>query len=53
MSEDIGYYQRRSQQERQAAEAATSDHIRRVHQEMAELYDKMIKVLGSAANDPL
>ncbi|HEX8840279.1 MAG TPA: hypothetical protein VF750_07405 [Sphingomicrobium sp.] len=38
-------------QERAAAEAAPSAHTRRVHEEMAELYSKMLQVMGSAAND--
>jgi hypothetical protein len=53
MSGDIGYYRRRREQELQAAHSAPCIQTRRVHQEMAELYDKMIKVLGTAANDPL
>ena len=52
MAEDASYYERRMQQERAAAEAAPCAHTRRVHEEMAELYSKMLKVLGSAANDP-
>lgn len=52
MSEDLGYYRQRAQQERAAAEAAVCDHTRRVHHEMAELYEKMIKALRTAANDP-
>jgi hypothetical protein len=52
MSENRGYYERRLQQERQAAAAAPCDYTRRVHEEMAELYAKMLQVLDSAANDP-
>ena len=51
MAEDAGYYQRRMEQERRAAEAAPCAQSRRIHEEMAELYAKMIQVLGSAAND--
>lgn len=51
MAEDAGYYQRRMQQERMAAENAPCAQTRRVHEEMAELYAKMLQVLGSAAND--
>ena len=52
MSEDLGYYERRMQQERTAAAATDCRHTRRVHEELAELYAKMIEVLSSAANDP-
>lgn len=52
MSDDLGFYERRLQQELEAAAASECRHTRRVHEEMAELYAKMIKVLGSAANDP-
>jgi hypothetical protein len=51
MAGDAGYYQRRMQQERAAAAAAPCAHTRRVHEEMADLYEKMLQVLGSAAND--
>lgn len=52
MAEDAGYYERRMQQERAAAQVAPCLHTRRVHEEMAELYSKMLQVLGSVANDP-
>ncbi|MFL6762848.1 MAG: hypothetical protein ACJ8FN_11630 [Sphingomicrobium sp.] len=51
MAEDLGYYERRFRQERQAAAAAENERARRMHEEMAELYAKMVRVLGSAAND--
>jgi hypothetical protein len=51
MAEDFGYYERRFEQERQAAALAQTARARRMHEEMAELYAKMMKVLGSAAND--
>lgn len=51
MGDDLGYYERRLEQERRAAAAASSDYTRRVHEELADLYAKMLKVLGSAAND--
>ena len=51
MAEDAGYYQRRMEQERAAAAAAPCAHTRRVHEEMAELYARMLQVLDSAAND--
>jgi hypothetical protein len=52
VSEDLGYYRRRLEQERRAAADSECRHTRRVHEEMAELYEKMVTVLGSAANDP-
>lgn len=52
MNHDLGYYERRMQQERRAAAAAESIQSRRVHEEMADLYAKMVQVLSSVANDP-
>jgi hypothetical protein len=52
MSDDVGYFERRLQQERRAAAASECRHTQRVHEEMAELYAKMLEVLASAANDP-
>ena len=51
MNEDLGYYERRMEQERRAAATAQCHQTRRVHEEMAELYAKMVKMLGSVAND--
>lgn len=51
MAEDAGYYERRMQQERAAAAATPCANTRRVHEEMADLYEKMLKILGSVAND--
>ncbi|HEV2596669.1 MAG TPA: hypothetical protein VGU01_15875 [Sphingomicrobium sp.] len=53
MSDDLSYYARRLEQERRAAAASECRHTRRVHEEMAELYAKMLQVLASAADDPL
>lgn len=51
MADDVGYYERRLQQEREAAAAADSDQNRRIHLELAELYAKMLGVLRTVAND--
>jgi hypothetical protein len=53
MGEDLGYYERRLEQERAAAAASPSDHTRRAHEQMAELYSKMLTLLRSPANDRL
>lgn len=52
MAEDLGYYERRLHQEREAAAAAASDETRQVHEELAELYGKMLVILKRAASDP-
>lgn len=52
MADDANYYERRMQQERQAAADADSEHTRRVHEELAALYAKMLNGLRTAANDP-
>lgn len=46
MAEDVGYYERRLEQERAAAASATTDDVRRLHEELAELYAKMLGILG-------
>ncbi|HZU50326.1 MAG TPA: hypothetical protein VE968_00475 [Sphingomicrobium sp.] len=51
MGGDLGYYERRMEQELRAAAATECKNSRRVHEEMAELYAKMVQVLSSAAND--
>lgn len=45
MADDVGYYERRLQQERTAAAVATSDDVRLLHEELAVLYSKMIGIL--------
>lgn len=52
MSDDLCYYELRLQQERRAAAASSCRDSRRIHEDMAELYSKMLKVLGSLANEP-
>ena len=52
VAENLGYYERRLQQERAAAAAAASEDTRQVHEELAELYGKMLVILKQAAGDP-
>lgn len=45
MAEDVGYYERRLEQERAAAAAAMSEDVRLLHEELADLYAKMLGIL--------
>lgn len=45
MADDVGYYERRLEQERAAAAVATSDDVRLLHEELAVLYSKMLGIL--------
>lgn len=49
--EDIHYYSQRVIIERRRAENAPSPQIALVHEELAELYENFIQVMGSPAND--
>jgi hypothetical protein len=51
VSDDVGYYQRRLQEERQAAATARSERTRLFHQEMAELYAKMLNALHTSTDN--
>ena len=52
MADDIGYYERRLEQERAAAAAAQTEETRHLHDELAELYRKMLVLLKQSADDP-
>lgn len=45
MSADLEYYKRRLKAERDLVSTAASAEIAALHEELAELYEKMIKVL--------
>lgn len=43
MQSDLSYYRRRASEERTAALQAKHPHVRRVHLEMAELYEQRVR----------
>ena len=49
MSADLDYYKRRLEAEREMASSAANAEIAALHQELAELYHKMIEALEAPA----
>jgi hypothetical protein len=51
VSYDLSYYTRRLREEREAAAAAPCERTRVLHDELAQLYAKMLRVLETAPQE--